>query len=159
MTTPPLRVERRVGQRFPYLLGGFPSRSCDLSGRRRLHTGSEFSGSFLLHRCSAQRRIRNRTDPADALRNHSGREHARPLPGRVLRIVGPQRQSIVARPWEASRRARLESRSVWKATNISPHPPNPRQDSARISGPHAGRPDDQASDHSAARPPVVGSGQ
>jgi hypothetical protein len=158
MTAPPLRVERRVGQRFPYLLAVSlrdPATSVegvgctqDLSSRGvffftdvPLNEGSEIELTLRM--------------PSEITLGESMPVRCR---ARVLRIEGrnginscspvgsePKSKLGVA--------VRLESYEYLAAsTESSPG-------FSRISGLHAGRPDDQASDHSTARPPVVGSGQ
>ena len=125
MTTPPVGIERRVGQRFPYLLPlslRQPGTSLEGVG---IHPGPEFARSLLLHQRSAHRRLRNRTHVAHALRDHPGREHARTLPRPCL-AGSSARRDIGSRLFRngSSPKPRSALPCASKATNTSPNPPS-----------------------------------
>ena len=157
MTTPPMRVERRVGQRFPYLLAVSlrdPATSVegvgctqDLSSRGvffftdvPLNEGSEIELTLRM--------------PSEITLGESMPVRCR---ARVLRIEGgsanhgsPDGSAPKSKLGVA---VRLESYEYLAATSeLSPG-------FSRISGLHPGRPDDQASDHSTLRLPNTGSSQ
>ena len=143
MTTPPVGVERRVGQRFPYLL--------PLSLRQPAHPveGVGFTqdlssrGVFFFTNAPLDEGAEIEITLRDALRDHPGREHARALPrphsaGRARPLSfapGSARNPLHLRP-------RSESPCASKATNTCPSRQNLRPPSrgSRPSTPSTTRP-------------------
>jgi hypothetical protein len=158
MSSHPVRVERRVGQRFPYLLAvslrdpvtSVEGVGCtqDVSSRGvffftdvPLNEGSEIELTLRM--------------PSEITLGESMPVRCR---ARILRIEGRHTASnATAGCTEANNKlgvaVRLESYEYLATSNESSPGFN------RISGLHAGRPDDRASDRSSVRPPIVGSGQ
>jgi hypothetical protein len=81
MTTPPVGVERRIGQRFPLTSQSRLRDVLDRDRRTWIHPGSQLARSVSVHRHGAQRRRGDRTHVKNALRDHSGRKYAGSLPG------------------------------------------------------------------------------
>jgi hypothetical protein len=154
MSNPSVRVERRVGQRFPYLLAvtlrdpvtSAEGVGCtqDLSSRGvffftdlPLNPGSEIELTLRM--------------PSEITLGESMPVRCR---ARVLRIEG---RNGAAECRGTNNKlgvaVRLESYEYLAASSET------SAGFSRISGLHAGTPDDRALNHSSVRPPLVGSGQ